>query len=463
MNKSHKTNILIIDDNAKNIQLAANVLKSTDNYNIFFATSGEKGIEQLALRSYALILLDINMPRLDGYETADIIKSDEKYKKIPIIFLSANANKSSIRKGFIHKGEDYITKPFDEMELIHRVKTHVELFLSKEKLQKEVDETKILLEQYKKVVDISSIVSKTDTKGRITYVNDNFCKASQYSREELIGKNHNIIKSNNVEKDVFTNMWKTIKNKSIWKSTLENRAKDGSSYFVDAIIMPILNLNGEIVEYISLRNDMTQEVKFKEEILSTQSEILFTLGELGEYRSKETGEHVTRVARFSELLAKLYGCTKEDIFLIKMASPMHDIGKIIIPDSILLKEGRLTVEEFEFMKSHTKYGWEIFNKSKYNLLKTAALIAYEHHEKWDGTGYPRNLKGEEIHIFGRITSIVDVFDALIHKRSYKEAWDLDRVLNYLQAERGKSFEPKLVDLLCENIESFYEISRQHSK
>ena len=463
MNSSYKSNILIIDDNTKNIQLAANVLKSTDNYNIFFATSGEKGIEQLALRSYALILLDINMPGLDGYDTADIIKSDKKYKKIPIIFLSANANKSSIRKGFEHAGEDYVTKPFDEMELIHRVKTHVDLFLSKEKLQKEVDETKILLEQYKKVVDQSSIVSKADTKGRITYINNNFCRISQYSQNELMGKNHNIIKSNNVEESVFKNMWETIKNKSIWKGILENRAKDGSAYFVDAVIMPILNVDGEIVEYISLRTDITKEVKFKEEILSTQSEILSTLGELGEYRSKETGDHVRRVAQFSELLAQLYGCSKEDTLLLKMASPMHDIGKIIIPDSILLKEGRLTSEEFEFMKNHTKYGWEIFNKSKYNLLKTAALIAHEHHEKWDGSGYPRKLKGESIHIFGRITSLVDVFDALIHKRSYKDAWNFERVLMHIQSEKGRSFEPKLVDLLCENIESFYEISRQHSK
>jgi len=463
MNTEDKSNILVIDDNTKNIQLAANILKSTDSYNIFFALSGEKGIEQLKLREYALILLDINMPGLDGYETADIIKKDNLYKKIPIIFLSANVNKSSIRKGFEYGGEDYITKPFDEMELLHRVKTHVELFLAKEKLQNEVDDTKSLLEQHKMAVDAGSIVSKTDTKGIITYVNDKFCEISKYSREELIGKNHNIIRSPNVGKHIFKNMWDTIKSKQIWSGFVENRAKDGSSYFVEAIVMPILNSNNEIIEYISLRTNITKEIELREDIIATQREILYTLGELGEWRSKETGDHVNRVSLISELIARAYGCKEEDVELLKMASPMHDIGKVIISDEILLKPGGLTNEEFEEMKKHTVYGWEIFNKSKHILLKTSALISYEHHEKWDGSGYPRGLKGEEIHIFGRITSIADVFDALSHDRIYKKAWDPEKVMDFIKAERGKSFEPKLVDLLFENMDEIVKIKEQYIK
>ena len=140
---------------------------------------------------------------------------------------------------------------------------------------------------------------------------------------------------------------------------------------------------------------------------------------------------------------------------------MHDIGKVIISDSILLKPGKLTDEEFEIMKKHTIYGWEIFNKSKHILLKTSALIAYEHHEKWDGTGYPRGLKEEEIHIFGRITSIADVFDALSHDRIYKKAWDSEEVIDFIKAQRGKSFEPKLVDLLLENMDGLIKIKEQH--
>lgn len=193
-----RPNILIVDDNPKNIQLAANVLRSSNNYNIFFATDGRNAIEQLSLRKHALILLDINMPILNGYETADIMKADPEFSKIPIIFLSANANKESIREGFVHGGADYVTKPFDEVELLHRVNTHVELFVSKESLHAEVAQTLSLLEQYKIAVDSSSLVSKTDTRGVITYVNRPFCEVSGYREEELLGKSHNIVRSPDV-------------------------------------------------------------------------------------------------------------------------------------------------------------------------------------------------------------------------------------------------------------------------
>ena len=456
-------NILIIDDNPKNIQLAASVLKSVSSYNIFFATSGEKGIEQLQNKKYSLVLLDINMPGLDGYETATRIKANESTKKIPIVFLSANANKESIRKGFEYGGADYVTKPFDESELLHRVRTHVDLFLAKEELHQEVDNTKYLLEQYKLAMDAGSLVSKTDTRGVITYVNDKFCEISKYSEEELIGKNHNIVRSPDVSKSIFKNMWDTIKNKQIWNGLVKNRAKDGSAYFVEATIIPILNSNDEIIEYISMRTDITKEIELREDIVATQKEILSTLGELGEWRSKETGDHVNRVSLYSELLSREYGCNEEDTQLLKMASPMHDIGKVIIPDNILLKPGKLTDEEFTIMQDHTVYGWEIFHKSKHPLLQTAALVSYQHHEKWDGSGYPRGLKGFDIHIYGRITAIADVFDALSHERVYKKAWEMDKVLEFLKAESGKSFEPKLVDIFLENIDEIMKIKHIHHK
>ena len=456
-------NILIVDDNPKNIQLAASVLKSASSYNIFFATSGEKGIEQLQNRKYSLILLDINMPGLDGYETATRIKENQKTKKIPIIFLSANANKESIRKGFEYGGADYITKPFDESELLHRVKTHVDLFLAKEELHREVDDTKLLLEQYKIAVDIGSLVSKADTNGIITYANDKFCEISKYSREELIGQSHNIIRSPDVSSNIFKNMWATIQNKEIWNGLVKNRAKDGSAYFVEATIIPILDSDNEIIEYIAMRTNMTKEIELREDIVETQREVLSTLGELGEWRSKETGDHVKRVALYSELLAREYGCKDSDVELLKMASPMHDIGKVIIPDNILLKPGKLTDEEFTTMQDHTVYGWEIFHKSKHPLLQTAALIAHQHHEKWDGSGYPNAVKGEDIHIYGRITAVADVFDALGSDRVYKKGWDMEKVLEFLKSQSGISFEPKLVDIFLENIDEIIKIKHINNK
>ncbi len=457
-----KQNILIVDDNAKNIQVAANVLKSTELYNIYFATSGKKAIELLGKENYSLILLDINMPELDGYQTADIIKQNPNINKIPIIFLSANANKESIKKGFEHGGQDYITKPFDESELIHRVNTHIELFLAKEKLQGQFDTTQVLLDQYKLAVDAGASVSKSDLDGNIIYVNDKFCELSKYSKEELIGSHHRMFRSPEVDDAIYKDLWDTITHKKTWHGTVKNIAKDGSPYYFEATIMPLVDTEGTIIEYISIRTDITKEVQLKNDIIATQQEVLSTFGELGEWRSKETGEHVNRVALFSELLAQVYGCSHEDSQLLKMASPMHDIGKVIIPDKILLKPSKLTKEEFQTMKEHTTYGYEIFHKSKHELLQTAALIAHEHHEKWDGSGYPRGIKSTDIHLFGRITAIADVFDALTQDRVYKKAWDVEEAIEYIKNESGKSFEPRLVELLLQNIDAILTIKHQHS-
>ena len=458
-----KPNILIVDDNSKNIQVAANVLKSTDLYTLFFALSGEKAYEQLKLRTYALILLDINMPGVNGYEVASILKNNPQTKNIPIIFLSANANHESIRKGFENGGEDYITKPFDDLELIHRVKTHVSLFCAREKLQEEVNNTRILLEQYKVALDASACVSKSDLEGNITYVNDKLCELSKYSRDELLGKNHMLFRDPESDSQIYEEVWETIQAKKTWTGLLKNIAKDGSCYYFEATILPLLNYNQEIIEYIAIRTDITKEMKLKEDIIEAQKEVLFTLGELGERRSEETGEHVSRVALFCEVLAQAYGCSKEETELLKMASPMHDIGKVIIPDAILLKPTALLEDEFEMMKKHTTYGWDIFHKSEHELLKTAAIIAHEHHEKFDGSGYPRGLKAQEIHIFGRITAIADVFDALSHDRVYKKAWSTQDTFAHIQDQSGKSFDPQLVHLFLKNKDVIIKIKDEHSR
>ena len=193
------------------------------------------------------------------------------------------------------------------------------------------------------------------------------------------------------------------------------------------------------------------------EIIQTQKELIYLMGEIGETRSRETGNHVKRVALYSYVLAKEYGLSEAEAQLLKNASPMHDIGKIGIPDAILNKPGRLTLEEFEIMKTHAEIGYKLLNHSDRPLLKASAIVAYQHHERWDGKGYPRGLKGEEIHIFGRITAIADVFDALSSDRVYKKAWELDRILQLFKEERGRHFEPKLVDIFFSNLDELLKI------
>ncbi len=216
-------------------------------------------------------------------------------------------------------------------------------------------------------------------------------------------------------------------------------------------------------EKMMLRVDKAQKreyLKLKKlniEIEETQKEVVFTMGSIGESRSKETGLHVKRVAEYSKLFALHYGLSEHESEMLKQASPMHDIGKIAIPDAILNKPGRFNAEERVIMDTHAQLGYDMLKVSQRPLLKLAATLAYEHHEKWDGTGYPNALKGEEIHISGRITAIADIFDALGSERCYKEAWDDERIFELFHEERGKQFEPKLVDIFFDNLRDFLKI------
>jgi len=193
------------------------------------------------------------------------------------------------------------------------------------------------------------------------------------------------------------------------------------------------------------------------EVDDTQKELVHILSMVGENRSNETGKHVKRVALYTKLLAELYGMDIKEANLICEAAPMHDIGKIAIPDSILQKPGALNDEEWEIMKNHAEIGYEMFKESKGKLLKAAAVIANEHHEKYNGTGYPRGLVGEEIHIYGRIVALVDVFDALNSKRVYKDAWDIEEIFSYIEIQKGKHFDPELAELLLANKDKFMAI------
>jgi len=207
--------------------------------------------------------------------------------------------------------------------------------------------------------------------------------------------------------------------------------------------------------------DITELVTLNQEILETQKEIIYAMGEIGENRSKETGDHVRRVADYSELLALLAGIDKTEAELIKFASPMHDIGKIGIANAILKKPGQLTADEFTIMKTHAQLGFNMLNHSSRPVLKSAAIIAHQHHEKWNGSGYPQQLAGEDIHIYGRITAVADVFDALGSVRVYKEAWPLEKIISLFKEQRAVHFDPLLVDLLLANLPLFLNIREKH--
>ncbi len=345
----YTADILIVDDTFANLQLLSTLLKE-EGYKVRPANNGVLALQAVAKKKPDLILLDIKMPEMNGYEVCAALKSNPETKNIPVLFISALNDVADKIKAFNVGGLDYINKPFQFEEVKARVATHLRLK---------------------------------------AYEDDMAAKIALGVRE------------------------------------------------IEAL---------------------------NQEIIDTQQELIFTMGQICETRSHETGQHVKRVAEYSYLLAKLYGY--EELELMKQAASMHDIGKVAIPDSILNKPGQLNAEEWEMMKTHSHLGFQMLSRSEHArqrpLFKLAATIALEHHEKWDGSGYPYGLKGEEISVAGRITAVADVFDALGAMRCYKPSKSLDEILEIFQQEKGKHFDPNMISLFFEHLDEFIAIRDKYA-
>lgn len=593
-----KINILIVDDEPQNIYNLDSLLH--EEYNISVAKSANEALNLVGESRPDIILLDAMMSNMDGFEVARRIYENDLNRDILIMFLSICSEVDCISKAFDIGAVDYITKPIEQKTLLYKIALWSK-YINEAKANRYKQQ---LLDQYKDTVDSSAIVSKTDTKGIITYANPKFCEISGYSAKELIGKPHNIIRHPDMPSSAFKELWNTIELGKTWFGKVTNKRKDGTAYYVNTVVKPIIDINGKVLEYIGIRHDITELEEYKEilkdelsttyksldenisymkqyeaasnsltaviktdisnnityvnekfcelmgyakselmgyncsllrdekhssinecerikdrliekeivsklftnikkdgtklyvktnfypivdlnsnvveflqlmhdvteiielnnEIINTQKDVILTMGAVGEARSKETGLHVKRVAEYSYLLAKLAGLGEDNAKLLRDASPMHDIGKVGIIDNILNKPGQLTKEEFEIMKTHSELGYEMLKHSDREIMKTAAIVAYTHHEKYDGSGYPKGIKGEEIPMYGRITALADVFDALGHDRIYKKAWKLDRIVKYIKNERGKHFDPNIANLFLDNIELFIEIrNSMHDK
>lgn len=207
----------------------------------------------------------------------------------------------------------------------------------------------------------------------------------------------------------------------------------------------------------SIKNGINEIESLSDEIINTQKEIIYTMGEIAETRSKETGNHVKRVAEYSKILALKIGLSHDEAEMLKLASPMHDVGKVGIPDHILNKPGKLTPEEFEIMKTHAILGFDMLKHSNKAILRAAAIVSKEHHEKYNGKGYPYGLKGEDIHIFARITAVADVFDALGSDRVYKKAWDDEKIFELFENEKGEHFDPKIIEAFFDSLDEIKNI------
>ncbi len=200
-------------------------------------------------------------------------------------------------------------------------------------------------------------------------------------------------------------------------------------------------------------------ILLNKEITDTQAEMILRLGDVVESRSHEAGNHVRRMAQVCQVLGEAAGMPEDEISVVMHASPMHDIGKIATPDAVLLKPGKLTPEEWELMKQHPEVGRSLLEGSQRPILKAAAVIAHQHHERYDGKGYPQGLRGEQIHPYARMVAVADVFDALSHKRCYKDAWPIEQVTEYMREQAGHQLDPVYVKLLIENIDKAVAINK----
>ena len=341
--------ILIVDDTKINLEILIEILGHS--YEVSVAKDGKNALDLISRYHYDLILLDIMMPNMDGYEVLEKLKMNPNTAEIPVIFISALSDINNKTKGFQLGALDYIVKPFNAEEVRARIKTHLML----------------------------------------------------YSAQEAL-KNQN--------------------------------------------------------ELLEIR--VTERTK---EVVHIQQATIMSFATLAEFRDLETGAHIKRIKEYTKILAcglmktgKYVDLINEKyIGLLVLSCPLHDIGKVGIPDSILLKKGKLTPEEFEIMKKHTEYGKQAIEAVESDLGKLTFLhlskeIAYSHHEKWDGSGYPQGLIGENIPLSGRIVAIADVFDGLVSRRVYKPPFTLRDAVDIIVEGRGTHFDPLIVDVFMDKLE-----------
>ena len=337
--------ILILEDDKASRLLLKSILVSAGYVNIRCLPNGKR-IANI-YRSYKpdLLILDLNMPKVTGFDVMARLRSEYPDDYLPIIIISGDSDDSVHLRAFSSGAKDFLNKPYDRLKVLMR------------------------------------------------------CQ--------------NIIQTN----------------------LLQNEVKDQNA-----------NLAAIIHERTA-------------ELHQSRLDVIRRLGYAAEYRDTDTGDHIVRMSRYCEALARAIGMNDEDCELVLATTPLHDVGKIAIPDSILLKPGALTPEEFNVMRTHTSIGAEILSGGTSSFLKMAEMVALTHHERWDGKGYPRGLKGEEIPLVGRICAICDVFDALTSERPYKKAWTFEAALKEIKRMGGLHFDPQLCSTFLQLVPDFKAISR----
>lgn len=297
----------------------------------------------------------------------------------------------------------------------------------------------------------------TDRDGMIQWTNSAFAKLTGYSAEESLGRNpRDLVRSGMQDEAFYQDMWTTILGGQVWRGELINRHKDGTYYTEEQSIAPVVNAEGVITHFVGIKQDVSERKRAEEELRQKNNELLMAYDTVIEgwsramdLRDKETEDHTMRVTALTLNLARHMNMPENELIDIKRGALLHDIGKLGVPDNILLKPGKLTDEEWRVMRQHPVLAHQML--ASIEFLKPALDIPYCHHEKWDGTGYPCGLKGEEIPLAARIFAVADVWDALTSDRPYRSAWTYDKTLQFVMSESGRHFDPNIVENFVEII------------
>ncbi|RDU65420.1 HD domain-containing phosphohydrolase [Helicobacter sp. MIT 14-3879] len=429
-----------------------------DANNLFLKISKYKREEIIGKKFSSLISKD-SINNIDNIW--NVIKSRETFQGVL-------KNKSADSSSFYTKT---IIKPIinskDEVMLyVCTMDDITELEINKQNLQNSVNiltevslQKDNVIENYQTLLDRSTAMVRIKGE-RFIDVNKSCEDMFGYTKIQMLDKHISLIFK--PSKDI-PNILNTIKNvlreKGYAKFYLNCIDSKNNPLYVQIYLMAIKSSPNSSTydEAIAILHNVTELFKMQQELEDVQKEVLYAMGTISEGRSRETGNHIKRVAEYTYLLANLYGLDKKQAELLKIASPMHDIGKLAIPDAILNKPGKLTDEEFDIMKTHAQKGYDMLCWSNRAILKTAAEIALTHHEWWNGKGYPRGLRGEEIPLCGRIVAVADVFDALSQDRCYKKAWPINEVIEHMVKNKDIQFDGRIIDLLVKNIDDFLNI------
>ena len=441
----HKYNILCVDDNANNLFTLRALLETSDYINVIEALSAQEGFNQLLKEPIDLILLDVQMPEMNGFEFAKLVKSNKKTKNIPIIFVTAVfKSEEFIKEGFELGAVDYLTKPIDDNQLLNKISLYLKLFRQNNKL----------LSSEKKFVDIAQSIGDgiytLDLENKTTFINKQALKLLGFEAKELIGKEiHNYIHYKTIDnKPIKSSECKIhrVKNTDeIYENILSHFVKhDGTFISVSILATPIYSDN-EITGTVIVFRDRTKEnkiVELEEAKMKNQEQIIHSMVNMIESRDSYTAGHTKRVAQYCELIAREMNYSEDEITILKKAAWLHDIGKISTPDSILLKPGKLDDFEYSLIQEHLESGYNLL--CKIDEYKEIAEVMREHHERYDGSGYPRAIKKDEIHPLSRIMIVADSFDAMTTNRIYKPRKSVQTALQELQDLSTKQFHPEVV-------------------